>query len=54
VTMADVQSNIGINMQKIERIYIPQKSKKTEYLEGSAGEIAKKLVDKLRNEIRVL
>jgi len=54
VTMAYVQSNIGINMQKIERIYIPQKSKKTEYLEGSAGEIAKKLVDKLRNEIRVL
>ena len=54
VTMADVQSNIGTNMQKIERIYIPQKTKKTEYLEGSAGEIAKKLVDKLRNEIRVL
>jgi len=28
-------------MQKIERMYIPQKTKKTEYLEGSAGEIAK-------------
>lgn len=54
VAMADVQSEIGGNMQKIERMYIPQKTKKTEYLEGSAGEIAKKLVDKLRNEIRVL
>jgi electron transfer flavoprotein beta subunit len=54
VSMADVQSTIGANMQKIERMYIPQKTKKTEYLEGSAGEIAKKLVDKLRNEIRVL
>jgi electron transfer flavoprotein beta subunit len=54
VTMADVQSTISGNMQKIERMYIPQKTKKTEYLEGSAGEIAKKLVDKLRNEMRVL
>jgi len=54
VTVADVQSTIDANMQKIERMYIPEKTKKTEYLEGSAGEIAKKLVDKLRNEIRVL
>jgi electron transfer flavoprotein beta subunit len=54
VTMAEVQSAIGGNMQKIERMYIPQKTKKTEFLEGSSGEVAKKLVDKLRNEIRVL
>jgi electron transfer flavoprotein beta subunit len=54
VTLAEVQSAIGQNMQKIERMYIPQKSKKTEYLEGPPGEVAKKLVDKLRNEIRVL
>jgi electron transfer flavoprotein beta subunit len=54
VTMAEVQSGVGENLQKIERMYIPQKTKKTEFLEGSAGEIAKKLVDKLRNEIRVL
>src|ERR1700745_2772364 len=54
VALADVQSEIAGNMQKIERMYIPQKTKKTEYLEGSAGEIAKKLVDKLKNEIRVL
>jgi len=54
VGLAEVQSALGPNMQKIERMYIPQKNKKTEYLEGSPGEIAKKLVDKLRNEIRVL
>src|SRR3954463_1935932 len=54
VALPEVQSTIGANLQKIERMYIPQKSKKTEYLEGSASEIAKKLVDKLRNEIRVL
>jgi electron transfer flavoprotein beta subunit len=54
VALAEVQQAIAGNLQKIERMYIPQKSKKTEYLEGSSGEIAKKLVDKLRNEIRVL
>src|SRR5262250_2031362 len=54
VTMAEVQSAIGPNLQKIERMYIPQKTKKTEYLEGPPGEIAKKLVEKLRNEMRVL
>ena len=54
VTLADVQSAIGENLQKIERLYVPQKTKKTEHIEGSPSEIAKKLVDKLRNELRVL
>lgn len=54
VPLSEVQSAMGANLQKIERMYVPQKTKKTEYLEGSASEIAKKLVDKLRNEIRVL
>jgi len=54
VALAEVQGAVGENMQKIERLYVPQKTKKTEYLEGSPGEIAKKLVDKLRNEMRVL
>jgi electron transfer flavoprotein beta subunit len=54
VTLAEVQSALGQNLQKIERLYIPQKTKKTEYLEGPPAEIAKKLVEKLRNEIRVL
>jgi electron transfer flavoprotein beta subunit len=49
-----VQSAIGENLQKIERLYIPQKTKKTEVIEGPPAEIAKKLVDKLRNELRVL
>src|SRR6202451_4628617 len=54
VTLAEVQSAIGANMQQIERLYVPQKTKKTEHIEGSPSEIAKKLVDKLRNELRVL
>ena len=54
VALAEVQPAIGENLQKIERLYVPQKTKKTEHIEGSPAEIAKKLVDKLRNELRVL
>jgi electron transfer flavoprotein beta subunit len=54
VALAEVQSALSPNSQKIERLYIPQKTKKTEMIEGAPGEIAKKLVDKLRNEVRVL
>jgi len=54
VTMDEVKSALGENLQKIEKLYIPQKTKKTEMIEGSPGEIAKKLVDKLRNDVRVI
>jgi len=54
VTMAEVRSVLGSNLQKIERLYIPEKSKKTEMLDGSPAEIAKKLVEKMRNELRVI
>src|SRR5258706_12680191 len=51
VTMGEVQSAIGGNLQKIEKLYIPQKSKNTEFLEGSPAEVAKKLVDRLKNDV---
>jgi electron transfer flavoprotein beta subunit len=54
VTMDEVKSALGDNMQKIEKLYIPQKTKKTEMLTGAPAEVAKKLVEKLRNEVRVL
>ena len=54
VAVTELGPAITANAQKIERMYVPQKTKKTEYLEGAPGEIAKKLVEKLRNEIRVL
>jgi electron transfer flavoprotein beta subunit len=54
VAFDEVKSALGENLQKIEKLYIPQKTKKTEVLEGPPGEIAKKLVDKLRNEMRVI
>jgi electron transfer flavoprotein beta subunit len=54
VALAEVQPALAPNQQKIERLYVPQKTKKTEILDGPPAEIAKKLVDKLRNEVRVL
>lgn len=54
VPLAEVQAAIGENLQKIERVYVPQKTKQTQPIEGPPGEVARKLVDKLRNELRVL
>src|ERR1700751_3865141 len=54
LTLDEVKSALGENLQKIEKLYIPQKTKKTEVIEGPPAEVAKKLVDKLRNEVHVL
>jgi electron transfer flavoprotein beta subunit len=40
--------------QRICKIYPPAKKARTEFLEGSTKEIAARLVDKLKNEARVL
>jgi electron transfer flavoprotein beta subunit len=54
MTRADVESKLGANLQKIEKLYVPVKQKSTEMIDGSPAEIAKVLVEKLRNEVRVL
>jgi electron transfer flavoprotein beta subunit len=40
--------------QRVERIYVPQKTKKTEFINGSAKEAAATLIEKLRHDARVL
>ena len=40
--------------QKIVSLYVPEKGKKTQILDGSPAEAAKELVRKLRDEARVL
>ena len=40
--------------QKIEKIYVPTKTKKTEFLTGTPTEVASKLVEKLKFEARVI
>ncbi len=54
VTMDEVTSALGQNEIKIEKLYVPQKTKKTEMLDGAPGEVAKKLTEKLKNEVRVI
>jgi electron transfer flavoprotein beta subunit len=40
--------------QRVEKIYVPVKSKKTEFLTGTPKEIAAKLIEKLKFEARVI
>jgi electron transfer flavoprotein beta subunit len=40
--------------QKIEKIYVPTKTKKTEFLTGTPNEVATKLVEKLKFDARVI
>ena len=40
--------------QRVLKVYVPAKSTQTEFLQGSPKEIATLLVDKLRNESRVI
>ena len=40
--------------QRIEKIYVPTKTKKTEFLTGAPKEVAAKLVEKLKFEARVI
>jgi len=52
-------SGLGIERASIApkmeflKVYVPQKSKQTQFIEGSPAEIAAKLMEKLRNEARV-
>jgi electron transfer flavoprotein beta subunit len=54
VTWAEVEPKLSKNQQQIERLYVPLKQKKTEMLTGSAGEVARKLVEQLKNQARVI
>jgi electron transfer flavoprotein beta subunit len=54
VTWAEVEGKLSANQLKIERLYVPVKQKKTEMLEGSAGEVARKLVEHLKTHARVI
>jgi len=49
--------SLGVSVEptaRVERIYVPGKTKKTEFLTGTPKEIAAKLVEKLRFEARVI
>jgi electron transfer flavoprotein beta subunit len=44
----------GAKSVSLEKVYLPEKQKKTEMLTGTPGEIAAKLVEKLKFEVRVI
>ena len=44
----------GAKVVELEKVYLPEKQKKTEMLTGTPAEVAAKLVEKLRFEVRVL
>lgn len=51
------RESLGVSIeptQRIERLYVPAKTKQTEFLTGTPAEAAAKLVEKLRHEARVL
>ncbi|HUQ93533.1 MAG TPA: electron transfer flavoprotein subunit beta/FixA family protein [Bryobacteraceae bacterium] len=52
-----VASELGVSSSTvglIDKIYLPEKTKQTQLLEGPAKEVAAKLADKLKFEVRVL
>ena len=54
VMWAEVETKLSKNQQQIERLYVPAKQKKTEMLEGPPAEVARKLVEQLKNQARVI
>jgi len=54
VSRAEIADKLTANLQQIEKLYVPVKQKKTELIEGSPADVARTLVEKLRNEVRVL
>ena len=51
------RGSLGVNSpltQRVQKIYVPQKTKKTEFITGTPKEIAVKLIEKLQHEARVL
>jgi electron transfer flavoprotein beta subunit len=50
------RESLGVTIEPtecVERIYVPQKTKKTEFITGTPKEAAAKLLEKLRHEARV-
>ena len=54
VIAADSLGAKSESTQKIEKIYVPTKTKKTEFLTGTPSEMATKLVEKLKFDARVI
>ena len=54
VAYDEVAAALKPNQLTIEKLYVPKKTKQTEVIQGTPAEVAKKLVAKLRDELRVI
>ncbi len=54
VSRAEVLPKELAASQQTKKIYVPEKTKKTEFIQGTAKEAAAKLLEKLKHEARVL
>ena len=54
VTAGDVSSDALEAKVSINKIYVPDKTKETQFIEGSPEEISEKLVEIFKNDIKVL
>ena len=54
VARADALAADLVATQQTTKLYVPEKTKQTEFLEGTPKQAAAKLVEKLRHEARVL
>ena len=52
-TIAAAASTVALAIE-LTRVYLPEKQKRTQMLQGTPAEIAAQLVEKLRSEVRVL
>ena len=54
VIMRESLGVAGEPTQRVERIYVPQRAKRTEFIDGRPKDAAARLLEKLRHEARVL
>jgi electron transfer flavoprotein beta subunit len=54
LTAADLGAAVSAPALSLQSIYLPQRTKQTQMLEGPAGEVAAKLVEKLKFEARII
>jgi len=54
VTASDISSDALESNITIKKLYVPDKSKETQFIEGSPEEISEKLVELFKNDIKVL
>jgi len=54
ISASDVASGALASNITIKKLYVPDKSKETQFIEGSPEEISEKLVELFKNDIKVL